>query len=247
VFVAASAHSFADKPLAEVCKTIADLEFDKIELWLSDHPHAVRPSQIAADFDRACMSIRDLTRLTPVAIYLDTDADGPTFRSITRFAKALRIAQITVCASPLGTPFNTEIDRLKEMVSSGNSDGVRVSLKTQIGALTEDPDTAVELCQSVRGLGLTLDPSCYLVRGVRFEALERMSPHIYHVHLRDSSRQELQVPVGLGEIDYSRLVNMLKSAHYLRALTVDLLPDQGNKLDRPLEMRKLRLLLESLL
>lgn len=247
MFVAASLHSFSDKPLAEVFSVVADLAFDKIELWLAEHDHALRPSQIHADMERVCAELRDRTRLTPVALRLDADIDGSVFKSISRFAKTLRVAQITVPSAPLGTPFNTEIDRLREMVAIGNVDGVRVSIRTENGTLSEDPDTAIELCQSVQGLGLTLDPSCYIVRGIPMETLERMAPCIYHVLLRDSSRESMQVQVGLGEIDYSRIVSMLKAENYNRALCVDLLPEHGDPSERPLEMRKLRLLLESLL
>jgi sugar phosphate isomerase/epimerase len=68
---------------------------------------------------------------------------------------------------------------------------------------------------------------------------------VYHVHLRDSKKNQLQVRVGQGEIEYGRLVSQLGKAGYKQALSVDMRPMES--LDMRHELRKLRLLLESLL
>jgi hypothetical protein len=53
------------------------------------------------------------------------------------------------------------------------------------------------------------------------------------------------VRVGQGEIDYGKLIGQLQKVGYERALSVDMLPIEG--FDHRAEMRKMRLLLESLL
>ena len=53
--------------------------------------------------------------------------------------------------------------------------------------------------------------------------------------------------VGLGDVDYSRLISQLRREDYDRTLSVDFFPDQYGELDRALELRKMRMLLESLL
>ena len=68
-----------------------------------------------------------------------------------------------------------------------------------------------------------------------------------HVQLRDSSPTELQVPGGLGEVDYNRIISTLRHEGFGRTLSVDLLPRTMEGEERLLEMRKLRLLLETLL
>jgi sugar phosphate isomerase/epimerase len=70
---------------------------------------------------------------------------------------------------------------------------------------------------------------------------------VYHTHLRDSTAQSVQVQVGLGELDYTRLINQLRRRSYNRALSIDLLPTPENVAERPLELRKLRMLLDTLL
>jgi sugar phosphate isomerase/epimerase len=69
--------------------------------------------------------------------------------------------------------------------------------------------------------------------------------YVYHVRLRDTSRDRLQVRVGQGLVEYGRLVNQLRKVHYDRALSVDIAAMPG--VDQPAELRKMRLLLESLL
>ena len=83
--------------------------------------------------------------------------------------------------------------------------------------MTENPDTAVVMCDSVKGLGITLDPSHYTFgphSGVNYEQVMK---HVFHVRLRDTTKDQLQVRVGQGDIEYGRLVNQLHKVHYDRA------------------------------
>lgn len=251
MFIAASTRCFCDIDIWRACRLITELEYDKIELWFSEDSDHLQPSEIAADPERFCAQFRERTRLTPVAFYLEEDVDESTLAGLSKLAKMMRITQITLPSAPLGTPFNTEIDRLSRFVRIASEDGVRLSLKTRTGDLTEDPRTAVELCQAVRGLGLTLDPSYYVCgsngNGEVKSACETVLPHVFHVHLRDSSPEQLQVQIGLGTIDYSRLINQLRRQRYDRVLSVDLIPSLIDGVDRSLELRKLRMLLDTLL
>jgi sugar phosphate isomerase/epimerase len=247
VFVSASTHCFADRTFEDACGLFGELEFDKLELWMAeDGPH-LRPSEVANDPEQFFARYRETTRLTAVGFCLGHDVPAATLAGITKAAKMLRITQITIPASPLGTPFNTEVDRLREFVRLTSADGIRLSIKTEAGFLTEDPHTAVELCQAVRGLGLTLDPSYYMIGNNAGRSYDQVFPYVYHTHLRDSTSQSLQVQVGLGELDYTRLINQLKRQGYSRALSVDILPSPENAGERPLELRKLRMLLDTLL
>ena len=98
---------------------------------------------------------------------------------------------------------------------------------------------------SVKGLGITLDPSHFTYGENAGRSYDQILKYAYHVHLRDTNKEHLQVRVGQGDIEYGRLVTQLAQAKYNRALAVDMrpLPD----VDHMAEMRKIRLLLESLL
>jgi sugar phosphate isomerase/epimerase len=96
-------------------------------------------------------------------------------------------------------------------------------------------------------LGLTLDPSYYTCGRYANQSYDQVFPYVYHTHLRDTTPSELQVQIGLGEIDYSRIIGQLRRYNYTRALSVEILPSLLGGHDRALELRKIRMLLETLL
>lgn len=247
MFVSGSTRCFADRPFEEACQQFVELEFDKVEIWLDEKNQFLRTSEVAADPEQFYSHYRETTRLTPIGICLADDVSPATLSGVTKVAKMMRVTQITIPASPLGTPFNTEVDRLREFVRLASADGIRLSIKTETGHLTEDADTAVELCQAVRGLGITLDPSYYICGPNAGRSYDQVFPYVYHVHLRDTTSTNLQVQVGLGELDYTRLINQLKRQSYNCALSVELLPTPESAESRALELRKLRMLLDTLL
>ena len=247
MFVAVSTRCFPELPFPEVCAQILDLEFDRLELWLDDRGTQLRPSEMAADPDGFFTRYREATRLMSAGMTLAHDIPPKVMQGLVKAAKLLRVTQICLPASDLGTPFNAEIERLRALTQIASQDGVRAAIRTAGGTLTEDPHNAIELCQAVPGLGLALDPSHYQRHAHFDRAIDLAIPHVYHVHLRDSTSQSIQVQVGLGELDYSRLISQLRRVSYDRALSIELLPEMTEAEQRPLELRKMRMLLESLL
>jgi sugar phosphate isomerase/epimerase len=235
--------------LPEAIARLADLEYTNLELTIHEEGLQLRPSEVAADLDRAVTICTDTQRLNVVAYSVQIEAVGEAyyrqFHAVCRLAKATKVVTLIVPSSELGTPFNEEVERLRRMVDLAASEGARVGMLTTLGCLTEDPDTAVVLCDNVKGLGLTLDPTHYICGPHAHRGIDKLMKYVYHVRLRDSTKDRPQVRIGQGEIEYGRLVNQLNTAHYDRALTVHLapLPD----VDFMGEMRKMRLLLESLL
>jgi sugar phosphate isomerase/epimerase len=249
VFVAASSRCFAHLPLDAALLQLVELEYTAVEILIHETDGHMKPSEVLADQEHAVALCRQMHRLTPVALSVDIEAPEPDyyhqFAACCKLAKAIKVVTITVRSSELGTPFNAEVERLRAMVALASREGIRVGLLTEVGRMTENPDTAVVMCDSVKGLGITLDPSHYIYGphgGVNFEQVMK---HVYHTRLRDTSKDQLQVRVGQGEVEYGRLVNQLNKVHYDRALCVDLSPMPD--IDQLTEMRKMRLLLESLL
>jgi sugar phosphate isomerase/epimerase len=247
VHIAASTRSLWDLAFPAACLQIQELGFDKVEIWLNEEFEQLKPSKVAADPEGSAGLMREASRLSPAAVFLESEVSIADFQGIVRFTKQLKIAQMTIQASPKGTPFNTEIDRLRERNAICHHEGIRLSVLTKSGTLTDDPHTAVELCQSVRGMGITLDPSYYICRPGGSLDYDVVFPHVLHLHLRDTSLTELQVPGGLGEVDYNRIVAVLRQFNYNRSLSIDLLPGTMEGEDRLREMRKLRLLMASLM
>ena len=104
------------------------------------------------------------------------------------------------------------------MTAIATRESVRVGILTETGRMSQDPDTAVVLCDSVKGLGITLDPSHFIYGPHRGGGYEQVMKHVYHVRLRDTSKEELQVRIGQGQVEYGRLINQLNKVQYDRAL-----------------------------
>lgn len=250
LFVAATLDCFPRLSLEAALSKLTDLEYTRVEIGVHEQGPHLRPSEVAADLDRAIHRIRDTHRLTPVALSVECAGKGQIayehFSACAKLAKATKIVSLTVPASPLGTPFNEEIERLRELVRIAGTEGVLVSVRTEGGKTTQDPTTALALVNNVRGLGITLDPSHYVYGPGAGGDYEPLLPHIYHVCLRDTNEEQLQVRVGQGHIEYGKLVNQLHRFGYKRALSVHVMDYAEADIDHDTEMRKMRLLLETL-
>jgi len=249
VFVAATTECFLDLSLPLALERIADLEYTSVELALFENADQFKPSQIAADVDAAIATCRNTQRLNVVAfdvlITAQKEAHYEQFTAICRLAKATKVVTLSVPSSELGTPFNEEVEHLRRLVDIATLHGVRVGLKSQIGRISEDIDTVTVLCDNVKGLGLTLDPSAYVFGPAQGKSYDKLLKYVYHVHLRDTNKKAYQVRVGQGDIEYGRVISQLEKLKYNRALTVNITEQEG--VDHVGELRKLRLLLESLL
>jgi sugar phosphate isomerase/epimerase len=248
VFVAATIDCFPELSPHEALEVLADLQFTAVEIPLHETGRGLKPSEVHADLERSARFCRDTHRLDIAALNIEL-APGPDyythFTSLCKLAKLIKVVTLVVPCSELGTPFNEEIERLRKLVEIASLEGAVVAMKTTIGTMSQDPDTAVVLCDNVKGLRLTLDPSHYITGPHQGNAIDKVMKYVQHVHLRDSSKQKLHVRVGQGEVDYGKLIGQLEKVGYDRALSVDMQPLEG--FDHRAEMRKIRLLLDSLL
>jgi sugar phosphate isomerase/epimerase len=249
VYVAVSTDCLPDLSMPEVVDALADLEFTTVEIALREDGSVLSPSRIEEEFDKAIHLARRSHRLEVCSYDVHIDATGEEyfeqFATICRLGKATKVVTLTVPSGELGIPFNQEVERLQRLVEVAEGEGVRVAMKSQIGRLSEDPDTVKVLCDNVKGLGLTLDPSHYHCGPYSAKNLDKIMPYVFHVHLRDSKKNQLQVRVGQGEIEYGKFVTALSRVGYSHALSIQMSPMP--EFDQRSELRKLRLLLESLL
>lgn len=247
VQLAASTRSLWDLCFSDACVQLQELGFDSVELCLDERLDQLKPSKVIADPDSVALQMKEASRLAASSVFLEGENDRSVFEGVVNLARLLRVAQLTIESSPRGTPFNSEVDRLRDCQAICHKAGVRLAILTQAGRLSDDPHTAVELCQAAPGVGITLDPSYFICRPGGVVDFDVVFPHVLHVHLRDTSRSELQVPAGLGEVDYNRLITLLRQHNYRRTMSVDLFPKTLGGEDRLRELRKLRLLLTSML
>ncbi len=251
MFVAATTQCFPDLPLDRAIEKLADLEFSHIEIGIHENSQHIKPSEVVAEPARCFDMINSTRRLTVTGLSLDIEGEGePYFATFTKcceLAKLSKIVTLTVPSGEHGTPFNEEVERYKQLVKIAEQHGVRVAMRSKVGNLSADPDTVSVICGHVHGLGLSLDPSHYhFGQPPETMVYEKLMGYVHNVYLRDSTPDQLQVRVGQGIIEYGKLINLLKKVKYDRALCVDIQPMPDADIDHDGELRKLRLLLESL-
>ena len=249
MFVAASTECFPEMSLVDAIERLSDLEYSAVVIGINEAVGQVKPSEVVANLEKAISYCRDTHRLDLAGFSVDIEAQGEEhyrqFEACCKLAKATKVVSLSVPSSELGTPFNEEVEHLRRLVRIATIEGVLVSIRTQVGRLSEDPDTVVVMCDNAKGLGVTLDPTAFVCGPHTSRGYDKLLSYVYHVNLRDSSKDEFQVRVGQGSIEYSKLVGQLRRMKYQRALCVDMKSLEGT--DHNSEMRKIRLLLESLL
>ncbi|QDT09218.1 Xylose isomerase-like TIM barrel [Planctomycetes bacterium K23_9] len=234
--------------LQESIEALSDLEFTAVEIAIRESGK-VKPSELLADLDRGVQLLRHTHRLDIAGYCVELDSTGEQhytdFKDICRIAKATKVVNITVPSAEKGTPFNEEVEHLRKLVEVAETEGVRVSVRSQLGCMSEDPDTLMVLCNNCDGLGITFDPSVYIATGTDDKNVDKILKFVCNTHLRDSRPDAFQVSVGQGEVDYGKIVTQLEREKYDRALTVHMTP--SDDLDHRVELRKLRRLLETLI
>ncbi|QDT06513.1 Xylose isomerase-like TIM barrel [Rubripirellula lacrimiformis] len=248
MFVSASTECWPEMELREAIEVLSDLDFAAVEIALHESGK-VKPSELLEDMDRAIQLLRHTHRLDISGYSVELGSTGDQhyedFAQICHLAKTTKVVNITVPSGEHGTPFNEEVERLQKLVKIGEGEGVRISVRSQLGCLSDDPDTLMVLCNNVDGLGITLDPSVYIAGPAKGKNLDKILKFVCNVHLRDTRPDAFQVSVGQGEIDYGKLSTQLARDRYDRALTVHMVPMEGH--DHRVELRKLRRLLETLM
>jgi sugar phosphate isomerase/epimerase len=253
VFVACSTQCFARLPLERALRIINELEFSKVDIAIHEQGPHLRPSEVQHDLTLALQRIRIGPSLSPAAF--DVEIEAPTaheytshLRAICKLARQAAVAVLTIPAASNRSSLDAEILRLRELAHLVETEGLTLTVATRVGTLTETPAFAVELCERVPGLGLTLDPSHFINGPHQGEPFDEVFPYVRHVHLRDTGRApgKFQVRVGQGEVEYGRIISQLERCHYDRLLTVAIHDVADAPFAMESEVRKLKYLLESL-
>lgn len=253
MYVACSTMCFARCPLERALRIIGELEFSKLDVALHEQGPHLKPSEVVADIGLAAQRIRIGPSLTPAAfsVEIETDSDVEYHRQLRAICKLARMSTVSVLSVPAasnGSGINDEIKRLQTLTHLVEEEGLLFTVATRIGTLTENPAVALELCQRVPGLGITLDPSHYVAGPYSNQSYDDLFPFVRHVHLRDTGRNpgQFQVRVGQGEIEYGRIITQLERFGYDRLLTVAMHDIAEAPFAMDAEVRKLKYLLESL-
>jgi sugar phosphate isomerase/epimerase len=250
VYVACSSLCFGRFSLNEALYAISELQFHKVDLALHESGPHLKPSDVLADVNRAANLLRK-SNLAYAAFHVEIDAATPekfqeTLKAVCRLGRLLSVPLVNIPAAANGSDLPAEVTRLNGLCRLARAEGVMLTVETHSKSLTSDPKVAAELCREVPGLGLTLDPSHYLINQHSQEAYDDLFPFVRHVRLRDTTPDRLQVRVGQGQLEYGRIISQLSREQYERALCVDIHDKPEPEYPLEPEVRKLKYLLESM-
>src|SRR5438477_12227402 len=74
MYVACSTLCFARLPLERALRLMAELEFGKVDVAITEHGTHLKPSEVVEDLARAALRIRIGPALTPAAFSVEFDA-----------------------------------------------------------------------------------------------------------------------------------------------------------------------------
>lgn len=252
--IACATRTFAREPFDRALRHLAELEFARVDLEIADGGQHVTADEILSDPGRIVQRIRQGPTLGFAALTLTTRREGEELLrladSTATLARLLATTTIVVDAAPASADFEAEVVRLGELGKTVGRQGIALAVSTRVGTLTEDAERAMTLCERVDGLSLCLDPSCFLTGPAQDHPPDEIYPFVRHTHLRDSGNkpEHYQMKIGRGQLEFSRIVQGLRKTGYTGALAIDMVEGlAGDDFDMEAEVRKLRLLLETLL
>jgi sugar phosphate isomerase/epimerase len=225
--VIVSTLNWSERSLEKAVANVAALEFGQLDLALHEGWAHINPSDLAAggaarvqreaERIQALIARHGMKRVSAFDVDLgecDSEQQAARLGAVCDLARALDVTVLTLTTAPWGSPLVQAADRLRRLLPVAQERGVQLSVQTHRDQVTAIADAAVRLCELVPGLGITLDPSHLYAGPNRGEDFSAVLPLVKLVHLRDATREQLQVPAGAGLVDFRGLVTRLHQLRY---------------------------------
>lgn len=144
------------------------------------------------------------------------------FKAMVSLAHQMEVPLITLPSGSKDHSIEDEVKRLAPLLEIANDYGVQLTVESHIGSLTEQPEQAYELLNTLPGLGLTLDISHYYCNHSEKKA-EMLLPYVEHVHFRDCGRgwENIQLPYGEGLLDMEYWMKILEEHKYTGNICIE--------------------------
>ncbi len=249
--IAGSTLIFTKLPLLEAIGAVAALGFKHVDLaffegWANQSPSVLvgREAEIADQIKEACT----MGGITPVAFNVNLGEPGielqtERLHSIGMVAQALGVGVLAMKTSkPDLRSVPDEIERLRQLAKVGVAQGIQITIESHVDTYSEDPNRVLEFVHSVPELKFTLDLAHFAVGPFWEQGYEELLPFIRHAHLRSTgrTRDEIQVPLDQGIIDFEKLILDLHRHDFTGALSVEIVDVIAGIDDYPLEAQRLR-------
>jgi len=233
MYLACSTLCFDQLPLAVAVERIMQLGLDTFELGCIEEWAHASPWELVEDRGvpvRQIRQIQEQTETRVIALNCGFQVRRPEqektlVETMSAFARELGVEIVTIPAPEAGVGVEEGARRLQQAAKAAAGMGRTLCVETHVGRLTETPDGALSLLEKVPGLGLTLDPSHYVSKGVKETEWQALYPRVKQVHIRDAGGPEhlLQTRMGQGEMPFEAVVKGLKGSGYEGALVIEYL------------------------
>ena len=137
-----------------------------------------------------------------------------------KIARALGLSLVTLHAGflpgdPAHPEYDTLVERLARVAGAFGEHGVAVALET--GQETAETLSGFLSHPRLAGVGVNFDPANMILygKGDPIEAMTRLSPHIFQLHLKEADPSPVQgewgveVRAGTGSVDWARYFEIL--------------------------------------
>jgi sugar phosphate isomerase/epimerase len=236
------------QPLEPTLKAIADMGFHYVDVsCLSWTPH-VNVDELVKDFDKEAGRVKAALKanhLKPSNLTFDAIETKPFEEYQTRWAAVVKLAVrvhaplINIMAPSATCNRPDQVAKLRIIHKIAADQGIKLTLETHSGQITELPADAEWLCKQVPGLGLTLDPSHYYAGPNQGKNFDNVYPYVMNTGLRAGGMEwkTIQLPWGTGPIDFAAIVHKLEARGYKGYYVVEYL-EGFSKADPLVESRK---------
>ena len=119
--------------------------------------------------------------------------------------------------------FDTSVQEYTWMLDVARKNELQLNFEPCIMSIAVEPAQAIRLVEAVPGVGLTIDYAHQVQIGLGADEIETMHPYAKHFHVKQSAQGEFEVKpeADNGAIDFTRLVNKLKTDKYDGVVTVE--------------------------
>lgn len=227
--IAGSSLMCSRRGLSEACERVAALGFDAIDIGAMPGWAHVEPLDVLECPDHTAQRVADAcdrAGLTPVALNANTDVEAlpeeiERVEALIHLAEHLGADVLTLQGGSTDVMLEDDLARFRSLTRAVETD-VAVTVETHWGTHLENPDIARRYGE-IDGLGLTLDPSHYLIGDYRPAEYRQLLPFVEHVHLRQagSGWKQVQQPPETGRLDVPGTIAALAKAGYDGVLSIE--------------------------
>jgi len=246
--IACGSLCFTRRTFQRACADIARLGFTHIDIAVLQAWAHFDASALVDSLDDAidvAKSALETSGLTPVALNAsagtsEVASEGTRLRAICGFAQALGVNIISYVAPVEAVGLERAIRRYSRLAEMAAECGVVLAIEAHARTMLERPDRAIEFCEALDGVYLTLDPSHMYAGANDGAAYEQLYPYVKHTHWRDSGNdwEQAQLPVGDGVVDFEAAITALQASGYDGSYAVEYIDTFPNGGERNIEAMK---------